>query len=181
MNLEKGQKAPDFKVNDIFGNEISLKDYNNKKLLISFFRYASCIFCNLRIHQLIQKYDELSRRGLEIISFFQSPKESILEFVGKQDAPFPIIADPDRSIYKKYHVEESNLKKFIKGVAQKEKLNQARDLEKRLSLKNGKVEGNRFLVPADFLVSENQIILQAYYGKDISDHLPIEEIEKFLD
>ena len=34
---------------------------------------------------------------------------------------------------------------------------------------------------ADFLIDKSQIIKKAYYGKDISDHLPVNEIEEFLE
>jgi hypothetical protein len=32
---------------------------------------------------------------------------------------------------------------------------------------------------ADFLIDEEGHIVQAYYGKDEGDHLPLSEIEKF--
>lgn len=32
------------------------------------------------------------------------------------------------------------------------------------------------IIPADFLINENQIIHKAYYGKDFGDHLQIGEI-----
>ena len=176
MRLEKGQTMPDFKVEDIFGNKISSNQYKGKNLMISFYRYASCPLCNLRIHELKEKYEYFKGKKLSILAFFQSPKESILEFVGKLDAPFPIIADPERNIYKKFGVEESNYKKFLKGLLQKDKFRKAAKLLRPLNLGKGKPEGSRYLVPADFLIDKNLIIQKVYYGKDISDHIPINEI-----
>ncbi|MCK5140845.1 MAG: redoxin domain-containing protein, partial [Candidatus Heimdallarchaeota archaeon] len=78
MRIKEGQKAKDFTVKDIYGNEISLKDYKEKKLLLSFFRYASCPLCNLRVNQLATIFPKLDSKGLQILAFFESPKESIL-------------------------------------------------------------------------------------------------------
>jgi len=36
------------------------------------------------------------------------------------------------------------------------------------------------LVPADFLI-ENLVIKRAYYGNNIADHLPLNEIYQFLE
>ena len=35
------------------------------------------------------------------------------------------------------------------------------------------------IIPADFLIDENQIIYKAYYGKNFGDHLSIESILKW--
>jgi len=42
--------------------------------------------------------------------------------------------------------------------------------------KNLNRDGNMNRIPADFLIDENGKIAIAYYGKNISDHLPLETI-----
>ena len=41
MALEPGQPAPLFQAKDMAGKELALADYMGKRLLLSFFRYAS--------------------------------------------------------------------------------------------------------------------------------------------
>lgn len=41
MRIQTGEPARDFEVQDLDGNIIRLKDYKKKRLLFSFFRYAS--------------------------------------------------------------------------------------------------------------------------------------------
>ena len=41
---------------------------------------------------------------------FESPRENILQYVGRQDAPFPIVADPQAQLYALYGVEVSEAK-----------------------------------------------------------------------
>ena len=40
--------------------------------------------------------------------------------------------------------------------------------------------GSSTLIPADFLINKDQTIHTAYYGNDISDHIPLRQIELFL-
>ncbi len=175
MRLVEGQKAINFTVKDIFGNEVSLSDYKGKKLLLSFYRYASCPLCNLRVNDLIKQEPIFKKNGMEMLAIFQSPKESIKEYVGKQDAPFPIIADPTRKLYKLYGVETSVLGVF-KALLKPEKFKDA----KKKGFKPGTVEGAKSLIPADFIIDGNLNISKVYYGNDIGDHMPINMIMEFL-
>lgn len=171
--LKQGTNALDFEVLDYKGSVIKLSSFYDKKLLLSFYRYASCPLCNLRIHKLISNYEKYQVKDLVVIAFFESPAESIKKYVESQEPPFSLIPDPDRKIYKKYEVEKS-LFKYIKGLLNGKLLKAA-----LLGFLPGKMENDKTMVPADFLI-ENGIIKEAYYGKDISDHIPFERIEEFL-
>ncbi|MCJ7807662.1 MAG: hypothetical protein MUP73_02940, partial [Dehalococcoidia bacterium] len=94
---------------------------------------------------------------------------------GTQDVPFPIIADPRRDIYRLYGVESSWLG-YTRGMLRFSNFYKA--IWK--GFLPGKMEGEKALLPADFLIGPDLIIRKAYYGKDIGDHLPIREIERFL-
>jgi len=113
---------------------------------------------------------------MEFLGFFQSPSEKILEYAGAKKPPFPLFPDPKREIYTLYGVEQSSRWKYLLGMLNIPKLLR--------SFKNGvhwgDTDGDSFLIPADFLVDENQMIHTAYYGKDISDHLPVNEMRKFV-
>ncbi|MBC8323643.1 MAG: AhpC/TSA family protein [Candidatus Marinimicrobia bacterium] len=166
------EKAPDFFIKDIFGVEHSMAKYKGQKWMLSFFRYASCPACNLRVRELIQVYDELQGKGLSILSVFESPKESILKYVGKNELPFPIIPDPERELYKLYGIESSWIK-YILGAP----------TVMKAILKGifpGKMEGDLAILPADFLINEDGTIHTAYYGKNIGDHLDFQHILSFL-
>ena len=175
MRINIGEDAKIFNLKDIFEKDINLEDYRGKKTMLSFYRYASCPLCNMRVHNLIEHYNEFQKRGMEMIGFFQSPKKSILEYVGKQDAPFPIIPDPKRKVYKEYGIE-SSLWGYIKvGI-----IKAVETIKAFSRFGVGKMEGNKTLIPADFLIGQDLKIEVAYYGKDIGDHIPIDEIYKWL-
>jgi len=172
MRLQAGQAAPDFLRPDIGGKKIRLSDYRGRYLLLSFYRYASCPFCNLRVHELMQHLVEFDQCGLSLVAVFQSAGEGIREHVGKQRPPFPIIPDPGHSMYQSYRVETS-LQGLLLGLT----LRMGKALKAMgKGFLPGRMEGSITLVPADFLIGPDGTILLAYYGRDISDHLPVEII-----
>ena len=176
MRLQPGQPARHFEVQDIYDKRICLSDYEGRKLMLSFYRYASCPLCNLRVHQLIERYAEFQSNGLELLAFFQSPKASILKYVGRRDAPFPIVADPDRTVYRQYSVESSWVGFLMAGITKLPHLRKAMSK----GYLPGKIEGQTALVPADFLIGPDLKIAVAFYGHDIGDHMPTERIDAWL-
>ena len=175
MKLQASQTAVPFATTDIYDNPIALDDYRGKKLLLSFYRYASCPLCNLRIHHLVERYDALNTQGLNIVAFFQSPTEKIVQYVmGKHDIPFPIIADPEHNVYEQYGLEQSRWG-YVRGAVSS-RMREAI----RLGFMENDPDGVQTLHPADFLIAADQTIHTAFYGRDISDHIPFEQIERFL-
>ncbi|RZU38677.1 peroxiredoxin [Fluviicoccus keumensis] len=175
MRLQPGQAAPAFTVTDFTGVSRSLSDYRGRKVLLSFYRYASCPFCNLRIHQLRQQAAVWEAKGLVMLAVFQSPAASILEYSAGETVEFPIIPDPEMTLYKTYGVESSWLAFAKSGL-------RAADIAKATAkgFLPGKVEGDMNRVPADFLIDEAGIIRTAFYGKDIGDHLATAAVEAFI-
>lgn len=43
----------------IDGSTFNLESMQGKRYIISFFRFASCPFCNLRVHELVKRFEEL--------------------------------------------------------------------------------------------------------------------------
>lgn len=175
MRLTRDQSAPSFSVEDIDGKEQSIHHYQGKKLLLSFYRYAGCPLCNLRVHQLGQEASQLAAQGLHMVGIFQSPAEHIREHIGQDKRPFPIIADPDHHLYALYGVQGSWL-----GMARAMKRMGDMGRAIKLGILPGKPEGDIHMIPADFLINEQGKILCAYYGKDIGDHLPLSDISQIL-
>jgi len=125
----------------------------------------------------MKRHDEFQIKGLNIIAFFQSSKKHIFDHVGKQQPPFPIIPDKERKVYKMYGVQEYSTFGFPIGVMRVNKVLKALSLG--YPIKTG--EGSKTLIPADFLINKDGKIAKAFYGNDITEHIPIKEIEKFLE
>ncbi|MEO7363995.1 MAG: peroxiredoxin-like family protein [Candidatus Saccharimonadales bacterium] len=179
MKLLYEQSAPYFSVPDITGATIDLESYRGKKTLICFLRYAGCPFCNLLLSSLVERYPRYHDKGLEIIAFVQSPRESVTERSMERQNPkpvFPIIADPEREIYEKYGVEVSATKAISSLV--KTPLSFMRVANKHFP--QGKIDGSLLLMPAFFLVQPDLTIYKSYYTADFSTGIPDIDILDFL-
>ena len=179
MHIQVGSPAPAFQAEDIFGARIRLDDYAGTTVLLSFFRNAACAICNLRVHQLIERYAAYRRGGLAVLAVFELPRDRMLEHVGKQDAPFPLIADPRAELYALYGVEISEDK-----VAQTMAMPETQAIVSAAAAQGFalvKEEGSNFnRMPADFLIGPDRIVRQAHYAGYVMDHLPFTTIEQYL-
>ncbi len=175
MQLLKGETAPAFKVNDIWGNTIDLTQIKNEKILLSFFRYAECAVFQLRMVEIMREKKTFKEQNIEVIAIFQSQPESLkINIVDKIHFDFTIIADPDRTLYDLYDVKPSWVKMVktmnVKGVKRVLQSIQAGFKP------GGKVEGQFHQIPADFIIDQDRKILVAKYGNNVVDHIPLKEI-----
>jgi len=179
MKLQSGISAIDFETQDIHGNKIKLSDFIGKKVILTFMRNVNCPFCNVRVNRLIGHSVRLQKSGVQMILFFESEKERLLKSVLHQGiAPFPIISDTQLKIYKQYGVESSvvkMLKTFVKSDIRKT-MQEAKTLNVSAEKEKGVTNS---LVPADFFINEQFKIVKAHYGKNIDDHVDLEELKKF--
>lgn len=175
--LQNRDVAPDFAVADLSGAPIRLDDYRGSWVLLSFYRYASCPLCNLRVYEVSGRIAGWEARGLKVIGVFQSPSEKIMQYVGRQDVPFVVLPDPQQKLYALYHVRHSWLG-FIKAW-----LMRLPEIYRSVIHKQffpGSVEGGIHRIPADFMIDPSGKIAAVFYGKDIGDHMPFEKIEAIL-
>ncbi|WP_169818263.1 peroxiredoxin family protein [Shimazuella kribbensis] len=179
-NLQNGDLAPTFHGVDQNGQTISLENTRGKKVLVAFFRNAACALCNLHVHQLINRFPEWNKQGLEIIALFESPVENVHAHVGTQQAPFPLLADPKAEIYDLYSVETSK-EKMDALLKDEEKVKALTTKAEAAGFSLVHEEGSNFnRLPAEFLIDEHGIIYTAHYNEHVSDHLPFEIIDEFV-
>ena len=174
MKIITGQQAPTFNLTDINGTEFKLDQLKGKRYLLTFYRFASCPFCNLRLHNLINDYKNYGD-DFEFIAVFDSTLENLQKYAEKHQSPFPILADKDNSIHRLYQVEHSILG-VLKGII-------FRMPSLTLAMLKGyipwRIKGEITAMPADFLVDENGTIQVAYYGEDEGDHIPMHRVKQF--
>ena len=179
MKLTANQMAPDFETEDVFGNPVSLRRFSGKPLLLSFFRNGGCAMCNLRLHHLIQHYAEWHRQGLEMLAVFESPRESILTHVTRQNVPFSIIADPLAVLYDLYGLESSQEKVLapVDEAWRNGMIAEAAAIGYALQREAG---SNFFRLPAEFLIGPDQRVQIAFYSDVVGEHLTIEQIAQAI-
>ncbi|MBI4209488.1 MAG: AhpC/TSA family protein [Deltaproteobacteria bacterium] len=166
--------APDVAMLTWKNESLTLGQFKNKKIWLAFFRYAACPLCNLRIHEMIQRYDELKKKGVQILAVFQSSPESIAEYVGKQSPPFPLIADPKERLYQIFGLKKGWWAFVHPGNTPL----LAKAIWKRLG--GMKPEGTVNRIPGDFLMNPGLRVSRVYHGNKVGDHIPWSEVEQFV-
>ena len=83
--------APDFRLKDLNGSEISLSDYEGKVLYINFWA-TWCPPCRAEIPEFIEFYKEYKDQGLEIlgVSVDQMGADKVLAFVKASEMNYPV-------------------------------------------------------------------------------------------
>ncbi|MGO4268807.1 peroxiredoxin family protein [Paenibacillus sp. TAF58] len=178
MPLSKGEVAPDFTFTGIDGVPLQLSDLRGRKVLLAFFRNAACAMCNLRVRHFIQRYNQWRLQGLEIVAVFESPDANMSQYVSRQDAPFPLIADPQADLYDLYGVEvsEEKVQATIADTITQKFVAEAAAEGFALTKEEG---SNFYRIPAEFLIDNNGIIHEAHYGQLVIDHIPLDVIDRF--
>lgn len=100
-------EAPDWTLDDAYGQTFSLKDYRGKPLLIVNFLGFGCVHCLEQLQALLPFASRFEELGVEIVAVgLQTPEElrvSMGEDPLKSGYPFPILCDPKLSQFKAYH------------------------------------------------------------------------------
>lgn len=175
MRLNAPCISQDFSTQDIYGQPVRLSDFKGRRVMLSFFRDAACPFCSFRTHELTHRYPDWQRQGLEVIAVFSSSDQEVRQHVARHPRPYRLIADPDLSLYDDYGVEQSLLA-LLKSVRHLSRIVRGMLLGGRPDLNNPHMR----LVPADFLIDENGQVVDSWYGRDVSDHIPLTRVEAFV-
>jgi len=121
MALEAGDQAPDFKVKDQDGNDVSLSDYKGKKVVLYFYPRDNTPGCTAEACNLRDNYEALQNAGYEILGVSSDDEKSHKKFIEKQNLPFKLLADTEKEIHEKYGtwVEKNMYGRKYMGTARK--------------------------------------------------------------
>jgi cytochrome c biogenesis protein CcmG/thiol:disulfide interchange protein DsbE len=109
-----GKPAPDFKLQDLAGRQVTLADYKGKALLINFWA-TWCGPCKLETPWIVELRNQYADKGFEVLGVdsegddlkaddkdgFAKQKESVAKFVKLEKMPYPVLLNGD-SIAKQY-------------------------------------------------------------------------------
>lgn len=103
-NFDKGSVAPDFALQDLDGQTVTLSALHGKPVFINF--WASwCQPCREEMPYLQQTYDSFKDRGLAFyaIDIGESP-DTIIKFFEDNAYSMPVLLDSDKSVGQSYHI-----------------------------------------------------------------------------
>ena len=100
--LQEGSKAPDFTLDDQDGNPVSLSDFKDQKVLLWFYPKASTPGWTVEGKVLRDEYKNFQKKNTVIIGMSADSVKSQKNFCEKQNFPFSLVSDPDKSTIRKY-------------------------------------------------------------------------------
>ncbi len=175
MTLQPGSIAPTFEHAGITGEVFHSRSLAGKRTLITFFRFATCPFCNLQMNQLIRRSERWGSE-VQVVAFFETPLATLREYQSDRNAGFPILSDAARKSYRAFGVRRSFIGMVMGMVTRFPSLVQ--------SMRQGNLPrefgASMLTMPASFLIDEEGKVVHAYYGKDEGDHIPWEIVEDFV-
>jgi peroxiredoxin len=170
--LNKGDVVSRHELMTIRGNSLQIPDPENL-VHLQFRRYAGCPVCNLHMHTIARRHDEILAAGIREVVVFHSKVETMLEF--QNLLPFAAIADPEKELYAKFGAD----RKMSTSAALNPRTWWAaiNALARAPSLHGaGGVGEETSGLPAEFLIGSNGKILASKYGKRVDDHWSVDEL-----
>jgi peroxiredoxin Q/BCP len=119
--LKEGDKAPNFSGIDQNGESLSLDMYKGKKVILYFYPKDNTPGCTDEACNLRDNYQDLLKKGLDVIGVSPDSAASHKKFIEKFDLPFRLISDPEKVILKNYNAwgEKKMYGKSYDGVLRK--------------------------------------------------------------
>ena len=102
MKLKAGDKAPEFKTKDQDGKTVSLSDFKGKKVVLYFYPNDMTPGCTAEACSLRDNYKVLQKQGYVVLGISTNDEKSHKKFIAKEELPFSLLADTDKSVHEKY-------------------------------------------------------------------------------
>ena len=118
MPLDEGKAAPEFTLPDQDGNNVSLKDFKGRNVVVYFYPRDDTSGCTKEAQcfkQLVKKFHELDTM---ILGISPDDAEKHTKFRAKYKLPFTLLSDADKQVMSKYGAfgEKKMYGKTVRGV-----------------------------------------------------------------
>lgn len=102
--IQAGEQAPDFSGVNEYGETVRLSDYRGQKLVLYFYPKDSTPGCTSEACSLRDNFTALRKAGYQVLGVSADSVKSHARFKEKNNLPFTLVSDEDRSIVQKYGV-----------------------------------------------------------------------------
>ena len=104
MTVNVGDKAPEVLGKDENGTPVKLSDFTGKKVVLYFYPKDNTPGCTAQACNLRDNYQQLKDEGYEVIGVSIDNENSHQRFIEKQQLPFHVIADTDKTLNQAFGV-----------------------------------------------------------------------------
>jgi len=161
-------KAPEFKLKDQTGVEVSLKELRKKgPVVVFFYRGNWCPYCSRQMAKMQDSLQLITAKGASVVAITPEGSSGVAKTIAKTGAVFSVLTDADMKVANAYKVafavDDRTLTRY-KGAGI--------DL-----LENNAQKEKAFLpVPAVYIVNKEGSIVYRYFDEDYKKRPLIKEI-----
>ena len=121
MSLNVGDKVPSFDSTDQNGNSFNLDKFIDQKIVLYFYPRDNTSGCTAQACDLRDNFQEFKNNNYVIVGVSTDSPKSHVKFIEKNNLPFDLIADEDKSVHKLFGtwVEKKMYGKTYMGTARK--------------------------------------------------------------
>src|SRR5277367_6977313 len=173
-----GDRFPELHLAAITGETVPIPDIAGRLSHLQFRRFAGCPICNLHLRSVTTRIDEISAAGIREVVVFHSTADELRKY--QDDMPFPVIGDPDKTLYRRFGVEAS-AKAVLNPRAWRALPSGWRHAtanavaHRRAPLPLAPTNGNLGL-PADLLIAADGRVAAVKYGVHAYDQWSVDEL-----
>ena len=102
--LKEQMRAPDFTLQDQYGNQVSLSDFQGKKIVLYFYPRDNTPGCTRQACAFAAAYDGYKSQNVVVIGISKDSVASHLKVAEKHNLPFILLSDPELYAIQAYDV-----------------------------------------------------------------------------
>jgi len=107
--LTEGSQAPEFTLQDAFGNEYTLSSYFGKSpVVVYFYPAAGTSGCTKQACAIRDDWNKFEENGIKVFGISTDTKEEIKKFIDDYNLNFPLLSDADKKVTEEYGVLKEN-------------------------------------------------------------------------
>jgi peroxiredoxin Q/BCP len=116
--LSEGDPAPNFRLPDSTGKDVSLSDFRGKHVVVYFYPAASTPGCTTQACDFRDNLAELNDAGFTVLGISPDKPAKLAKFVAEEKLTFPLLSDEHRAVLDQWGAfgEKKNYGRTIMGV-----------------------------------------------------------------
>jgi thioredoxin-dependent peroxiredoxin len=118
MALKEGMKAPDFILKDTDGHSVKLGNFIGKQVVLYFYPKDDTPGCTIEACSFRDNVSDIKKKNAIVLGVSTDNEESHVKFTKKYKLNFPLLADTEMEVSKKYGVygEKSFMGRKFMGI-----------------------------------------------------------------
>jgi len=118
MTMQEGDLVEDFTLENQDGESVSLSQFSKSPVVLFFYPRADTPGCTIEACGFRDTFKKLQKAGAVVLGISRDTVKAQKKFQEKYDLPYPLLADPEMVLIKRYDLlkEKSMYGKKVTGV-----------------------------------------------------------------